>query len=145
MLSSLVLIDSQTGEELKVSPVNVIRGRNIFETDSGLLTIAGKTGGNASIRLVLIDPRSLEITKQSNEPVYENAVLSTWNEYYYTVIQDNKKWVIGKYNKDLQLVAKSSVTVLDATPVYPSAGGICVVDEKNNICLLKAETLEQIK
>ncbi len=145
LLSSLVLIDSQTGEELKVSPVNVIRGRNIFETDSGLLTIAGKTGGNASIRLVLIDPLTLEITKQSNEPVYENAVLSTWNEYYYTVIQDNKKWVIGKYNKDLQLVAKSSVTVLDATPVYPSAGGICVVDEKNNICLLKAETLEQIK
>ena len=145
LLSSVVLIDSQTGEELKVSPVNVIRGRNIFETDSGLLTIAGKTGGNASIRVVLIDPRTLEITKQSNEPVYENAVLSCWNDYYYTVIQSGKKWVIGKYSKNLELVAQSAVNVLDATPVYPSAGGICVVDEKNNICLLKFDTLEQIK
>ena len=145
LLSSIVLIDSQTGEEIKVSPVNVIRGRNIFETDAGLLTIAGKSGGNASIRLVLIDEKTLEITKQSNEPVYENAVLSYWDDYYYTVIQSGKKWVIGKYSKNLELVAQSSVNVLDATPVYPSAGGICVVDENNNICLLKPDTLVQIK
>ena len=49
------------------------------------------------------------------------------------------------YSKNLELVAKSAVNVLDATPVYPSAGGICVVDENNNICLLKFDTLEQIK
>ena len=141
LLSALVIIDNDTGKELKTSAVNVIRGRTVYQAGNQFIAIAGKNEGNGAIRLVLIDGLTLEMTKQSEEPVSEDAVLVSHGGFYYTVIKRNKVWVLGKYSKDLELVAETPFSVLETTPIFIKDNSISVVDSQNRIHVLAAETL----
>lgn len=143
-LSALVMLDSKTGDLLKTSSVNVIRGRSVYQSGTNFVAIAGKTGGNAAIRLALIDGLSLEMTKQSNEPVSENAVLGYFDGHYFTVINVENKWVIGKYTSDLTLVASSDIEVNAQTPITAGANGVLIVDEDNKPRLLTIDTLHAV-
>lgn len=141
LLSALVIVDNDTGKELKTSAVNVIRGRTVYQAGNQFIAIAGKNEGNGAIRLVLIDGLTLEMTKQSDEPVSENAVLVSHGGFFYTVIQRDKAWVLGKYSKDLELVAETPFSVLETTPIFIKDNSISVVDSQNRIHVLAAETL----
>ena len=89
----------------------------------------------------MIDGLTLEMTKQSEEPVSEDAVLVSHGGFYYTVIKRNKVWVLGKYSKDLELVAETPFSVLETTPIFIKDNSISVVDSQNRIHVLAAETL----
>ncbi len=141
LLSALVIIDNETGKELKTSTVNVIRGRTVYQAGNQFIAIAGKNEGNAAIRLVLIDGLTLEMTKQSEDPVSEDAILVSHGGFYYTVIKRNKVWVLGKYSKTLELVAETPFSVLETTPIFIKDDTISVVDSENKVHVLAAETL----
>lgn len=142
MLSALVLLDSATGKELKVSPVNVIRGRTVFAAGSNFIAIAGKNGGNAAIRLIIIDGKTLEMIKQSEEPVSEQAVLTEHDNAFYTVINSNGEWKLAKYDSRLRVLAISEISVLEATPIFAYGKTISIVDSKNTVRLLNTENLK---
>lgn len=141
LLSTLVIIDSKTGKEVKTSSINVIRGRTVYQAGNQFIAIAGKNEGNAAIRLILIDGLTLEMTKQSEDPVSENAILINHGGFYYTVIKRNKVWVLGKYSKELELVAETPFSVLETTPIFIKDNSISVVDSENRIHVLAAESL----
>ena len=142
MLSALVLLDSSTGKELKISPVNVIRGRTVFAAGSNFIAIAGKNGGNAAIRLIIIDGKSLEMIKQSEETVSEQAVLTQHDNAFYTIINSNGEWKLAKYDSKLRVLAISEIPVLESTPIFAYGKTISVVDSKNTVRLLNTENLK---
>ena len=144
MLSELVLLDLKTEEELRTSGINTIRGRNLHIVGKNLMAIAGTKSGNAVIALVLIDAKSLEIVKQSQENIAGESVLIKNGNDYYAVIDNNGKYFIGRYNDKLELQAKSAVEVLPYTPITIGDKGLLVQDSKNNIRLLKLTDLTNI-
>lgn len=144
MLSELVLLDLKTEEELRTSGINTIRGRNLHIVGKNLMAIAGTKSGNAVIALVLIDAKSLEIVKQSQENIAGESVLIKNGNDYYAVIDNNGKYFIGRYNDKLELQAKSTVEVLPYTPITIGDKGLLVQDSKNNIRLLKLTDLTNI-
>jgi len=144
MLSTIVLVDKDNGKSVRESPINLIRGRTIINTNSEFIAIAGKNEGNGAVRLVTIDKKSLEMTSQSQEPVAEQSVLVTNAGSYYVVIQDNDRWVIGKYNDKLNLLTKSELTVLPETPIIFTDGMVCVTDTNGILRLLDSNTLVEI-
>ena len=144
MLSELVLLDLKTEEELRTSGINTIRGRNLHIVGKNLMAIAGTKSGNAVIALVLIDAKSLEIVKQSQENIAGESVLIKNGNDYYAVIDNNGKYFIGRYNDKLELQAKSAVEVLPYTPITIGDKGLLVQDNKNNIRLLKLTDLTNI-
>ena len=144
MLSELVLLDLKTEEELRTSGINTSRGRNLHMVGKNLMAIAGTKSGNAVIALVLIDAKSLEIVKQSQENIAGESVLIKNGNDYYAVIDNNGKYFIGRYNDKLELQAKSAVEVLPYTPITIGDKGLLVQDSKNNIRLLKLTDLTNI-
>ncbi len=144
LLSQLVLLDLKTENELKSSGITSIRGRSLFVVGKNLLAIAGTSSGDGVIALVLINSRTLEITKQSSEDIAAESVLVKRGEDYYAVINQDGSYYIGRYNDKLELQAKSGIKVIPYTPITISDKGLLIQDANNAIRLLKFSDLTNI-
>ena len=144
LLSKLVFLDVETGKIVKSSPVQVIRNRSIVSTGNGFAAIAGDTGENQAIRLVILDSENLEIVSQTEEDVAPNAVLVSADNYLYTVVKSTSGYVVAKYSNDLRLQAKSTLKVMETTPITVTDKGIVVTDSYGAVKLLSKSDLSTI-
>ena len=145
LLSKIVFIDVETGNIVKSSPVQVIRNRSIVSTGEGFAAIAGETSGaNQAIRLVILDKENLEIVKQTEEDVAPNAVLVSADNYLYTVVKSTSGYVVAKYSNDLRLQGKSTLKVMETTPITVTDKGIVVTDSYGTVRLLSKTDLSTI-
>lgn len=150
MLSKLVLVNTDDGTIVKSSPVTLIRNRIVYPEGDGFVAIAGKAislpNSNEAIKLVILDKENMEIINQSNEVVSPLSVLVENNNNYYCVIQveGDTNWYVGKFNKDLQLLAKSSITVWQQTPIMVDGNTICVTDNTDKLRVLSVTDLSLI-
>lgn len=143
--STMVKLNKTNGSVIKESPVTVIRGRTLLPAGENYMAIAGRTGGNAAVKVVLLDTTNMEIVAESAEFASEQSVLVQDGDAYYAVIQDTNGWVLGKYNSDLKLLLKSKITVHPATPVTVTEAGICVTATDGSAKLLSLSNLDEIK
>lgn len=142
LLSELVQINLVDGKILKTSPVNSIRGRTIYDTGTHLVAIAGKKSGSGAIRLVLIDPKSLEMAKQGEDPIAEQSVLVKGGNDWYAVIEgESGNFVVGRFDQELAVKAKSAVQVNPATAIVVTPRGLLVQNKEGGIRLLRATDL----
>jgi len=144
MLSTLVKMDADTGRIIKESPVTVIRNRIVYPEGENFVAIAGKTGGNATVKLVTLDGTNMEIIGESAQTIAEDSAIVTHNNYYYAVIADGEKYTLGKFKQDLTLEYSSRMTVDPSTPIMVTDKGVVVTASKGNLILLNAKDLTQI-
>ena len=167
-LSQMIKVNVETGATVRVSPVSLIHRRIILPVanpavDSGSATrnikesvqteamandiyymaICGENANQGAVRLCLLDSDRMEIQKESNELVAEDSVLVNDGSSYYCVIQDGNKWVVGKYDKSLNLQLKSTVAVEQNTPITVSPRAIVVTDSTGTIILLNPKDLSK--
>jgi len=140
-LAELVLVNLNDGTVMKTSTLNSIRNRTLFDTGSGLMAIAGKKGGTGAVKLVLIDPLTLEMSKEGADAIAETSVLVQSANDYYAVIELNGKNFVGRFDKNLEAKAKSAVEVKPFTALTVTAKGILVQDAGGKIQLLRATDL----
>ncbi|HAH61228.1 MAG TPA: hypothetical protein DCL73_03940 [Treponema sp.] len=143
LLSGMVKVNADTGSIIRSSPVTYIRGRTVYSAGSSFIAVAGKNGGNGAVKLILLDPTNMEMTKESSEIVADNSVLVQDGGDFYCVIQDGKNWVLGKYGADLTLKLKSPVAVKSSTPVTISGDKIIVTGNDGKIRLLSKSDLTE--
>ena len=143
MLSEVVLLDLKTEKPLKTSSLNTIRGRALIEGMDSFIAIAGSKSGNQMVTLIGINSRTLEMTKQATVPVAEQSLLIQVDDSYYAVIEQSGKNYLARFNDNLEVQAKSTVTVLPYTAISVTEKGLLVQDTANNIRLLNADTLAE--
>lgn len=142
LLSELVIVNLNDGSVMKTSPLNVIRGRTVYDTGAGLIAIAGKKEGTAAVRLVLIDPKTLDVTKQGVDNISEQSVLvKSENDYFAVIEQPTGGFVVGRFDLNLEAKAKSAVQVNPATAIIVTAKGLLVQDSAGTIRLLRTTDL----
>lgn len=158
-LSKMVRVDGNDGSTLKESPVTVIRGRTILPVEGAVIedapegldislmyaAICGENTGNGAVKLCLLDAFRMEIQKESSEAVSPDSVLVNSGNDYYCVIDDNGRYYLGKFDKNLKLLMKSQIEVNGATPVTVTSQGIIVTNASGSISLLKISDLSEIK
>lgn len=145
LLGELVLVNLNDGKILKTSSLNAIRGRTLIDTGSGLIAIAGKKGGNAAIRLVLVDAATLEVSKQGTDSIAEQSMLvSNGNDYYAIIETDAGKFTLGRFDKNLEAKAKSAIEIKASSAITVTAKGIIVQDKSGAIKLLRATDLVDV-
>ena len=144
MLSTLVKMDADTGRIIKESPVTVIRNRIVYPEGQNFVAIAGKTGGNATVKLVTLDGTNMEIIGESAQTIAEDSAIVTHNGFYYAVVVDGKNFVLGKFKPDLTMACSSKLNVNSSTPIMVTEKGVVVTSSKGNLVLLKADDLSQI-
>ena len=164
----MVKVDAANGDIIRESPVTVIRARTIYpvsdpvvqKADAALsqategaasidanlfyMAICGENTNNGAVKLCLLDAYKMEIQKESTETVAEDSVLVNSGDSYYCIIQNGSNWVVGKYDKSLNLQLKSPVSVAPETPITVTPKGIIVTSKSGNITLLKTEDLTAI-
>ncbi len=143
--SVMVKLNAATGQVIRQSPVTVVRGRTLLPAGENYMAVAGQTGGNAAVKLVLLDTVNMEIVAESKEQAAEKSVLIRDGNDFYAVVQDQTGWIVGKYDAALSLTLKSKITVHPATPIVVTDAGICVTDTAGNAKLLKKTDLTEVK
>ncbi len=144
ILSSLVKMNAETGSVIKESPVTVIRSRTIYEVQEGYIAIAGTNIKNGAVKLVILDKENMEIIKEGADDVAETSVLVQDGNDFYCVVKSNNKWIVGKYNSNLESLLKSTISVKPATPITITSSGILVTSASNRPILLKKDDLSLI-
>lgn len=144
LLSTLVKMDADTGRIIKESPVTVIRNRIVYPEGENFVAIAGKTGGNATVKLVTLDGTNMEIINESAQTIAEDSAIVTHNGYYYAVIDDGSKYTLGKFKSDLTLEYSSRMNVEPSTPIMVTDKGVVVTASNGSLVLLQADNLSQI-
>ncbi|OJF77712.1 MAG: hypothetical protein BKP49_01670 [Treponema sp. CETP13] len=145
MLSTLVLINSDTGLMIKESPVSYIRNRIVLPNGENYTAVVGENSGNGAVKLVTLDKDNMEIIDESDYFIAEDSVLVSDGQSFYAILQDSTDYVLGKFNTDLDLVLKSVVSVLPQSPIIVSENGISVTDANGMIKLLNIKDLSEIQ
>lgn len=142
MLSELVLVNLVDGKILKTSSLNSIRNRMLVDAGGKLMAIAGKKSESGAVRLVLIDPVSLEVASQGGDAIAEKSMLAQGGNDYYAVVELEKgSYVLGRFDANLALKARSAVQVLPHTAIAVTPNGILVQNDEGRIRLLRATDL----
>ena len=142
--SSIVMLDLRNGKPIKTSSLDTIKGRHIYEVGEELLAIAGSSGGNGVVSLVLINMRTLEITKQGDDIIAEKSVLEREGEYYYAIVSSGGKYYVGKFNAKLEKQSLSDVSVAPYSPITVTDQGILAQNEAGEIYLLDKTSLKNL-
>lgn len=144
LLSELVIVNLVDGKVLASSPLNTVRNRILLSTGNTLMAVAGKKSGSGAVRLVLVNPDTLEIAKQGEDPIAEQSMLVQNGNDYFAVVEQDGSTVLGRFNKDLELKVKSSLQILPETAMTVTANGILVQDIDGRIRLLRYGDLVEL-
>ena len=150
----LITVNSQTGKINLKSPVTQIKSKaaftvqnvNIDGTNYPLMYIAicGENSGKSAVRLCLIDGEKLELKKESSENVSADSDLVPYNDDFLVIIEESKKSYVAKFDKNLNVICKSSLTVTASTPLNLTASGLLVTDSDGNPALLSLSDLTTV-
>lgn len=141
LFSKLVKFNSDDGQVIKSSPLATIRNRTIYKTSDSYIAVAGENSKKAAVKLVLLNPDSLEISAESDSVLSENSVLIQDNNEYYCVIDENGKFYLGKFDEKLTLLLKSDFTVNGSSPVIVTDSSVVVTSDKGELKVLNKKDL----
>lgn len=142
MLSRLVKFNIENGDVVKNSPVSVIRNRTIYKSENGFIAIAGENTKNGAIKLVIINPDSMEISSESDNYIAADSVLVQDNLDYYCIVDEKGSFYLAKFGQDLKIKLKSQIKVKACTPITITDSGIVVTDNSGNLKVLAKDDLK---
>lgn len=141
MNSAIVKVNTKDGSILQKSEVDVIKNRTMFPIGGGFLAVAGANSGNGAVKLVFIDEKSLEITKESEETLSDNSVLVQDGSNYLVIVKERNECFAAKYDANLNLLKKSPVSVSPNSPIVKTSAGYMATDEAGQPIILDTAEL----
>jgi hypothetical protein len=110
-IGRVVKIDPATGKQTKQSVLNTVNARTLTLHNGKLIAIAGENRGSGAIRLIEINSDTLEMAKQGDDDIAPNSLLWANGEDLYAITTSGGSLYLARFNADLALEARSSVTV----------------------------------
>ncbi|MDR2101400.1 MAG: hypothetical protein LBP43_02390 [Treponema sp.] len=114
-LGQLVRINPASGEVIMGSTLNTVNARTLTFLGDKIIAVAGEDRGNGAIRLVEINPETLEMNKQGAEDIHRESLLWVNGNEFYVITSAGENLYLGRFNTNLDRQALSSV------PVHPYA------------------------
>ena len=142
-LGRIVRLDNDKGRELKRSPLTSVNARTITKVNNKLLAIAGENRRNGAIRLVEINDNTLEMVKQGDDDIAPGSLLWVNGQDLYAITDTGGNLYLAKFNTDLVLQARSSMTVHPFASVLFSDGFIVTQRADGSAVLLNARDMSE--
>jgi hypothetical protein len=118
-LGRFVRVNPADGREIRASALNTVNVRTVAAVAGKLFTVAGENRGNGAIRIVEINPDTLEMVKQGDDDIYPESLIWVRDDKLYAITSQAGSLYLSRYDTDLVLEARSSITVHPyATPVF---------------------------
>ena len=141
LLSEILLISTADGSALKTSALNSVRNRTLLDTGEAYIAAAGQSG---TVRLVLIDKNTLEVIQESEQTLAPETMLTASNNDYYAAVSQDGGTYLGRFDRNLNLQARSSVRISPFTAITVTEQGIVVQDESSALRILRATDLVDV-
>jgi len=110
-LGRIVKIDPDSGQEVRRSVLNTINARSITLIDGRIIAIAGETRGDGAIRLIEINPDTLEMLAQGDDDISPQSLIWTNGNDLFAITSSGGNFYLARFNADLVRQARSSMTV----------------------------------
>jgi chemotaxis protein histidine kinase CheA len=110
-LGQLVLVNPANGKAMKQSTLNTINSRAMLVLADKIIAIAGQAQGSGAVRLVQIDPKSLEMMKQGEVDIASTSLLWVQGQDIYALASSSGKLNLARFDQDLKLQSKSAIEV----------------------------------
>jgi hypothetical protein len=145
ILGRPVTVDSATKGILRRSPLDTVNARTITFIGGKILAIAGENRGNGAIRLIEINGRSLEMTKQGDVDLHSNSLIWVNGNDLYAITNDLASGTLNlaRFNTDLILQAKSRIAVHPNATVSIQQGSILTQRTDGSPAILNAGDLTE--
>jgi len=145
ILGRPIVIDPATRGVLRRSPLDTVYVRTLTFSGGKILAIAGENRGNGAIRLIEINPRSLEMTKQGDADLQANSLIWVNGSDLYAITIDLASGTLnlGRFNADLALQAKSQIAVHPNATVSIQQGNLLTQKADGNPAVLNAADLTE--
>jgi hypothetical protein len=144
-LGRLVRIEAGYPEPLQVSVLDTIHARTFTTLDGKLLAVAGENRGSAAIRLIEIDPLTLEMAKQGDDDIHPQSLLWINGSDIYAITVSGGKLYLGLYNTDLVRLARSSITIHPFASITIKDDTIVTQNADGQAVLLNTQDLTERK
>jgi len=145
VLGRPVIIDPATRGILRRSQLSTVYARTITFVGGKILAIAGENQGNAAIRLIEINSRTLEMTKQGDVDMQAGSLIWVNGSDLYAITVDLASGTLnlGRFNTDLVLQAKSAIAVHANAAVSIQQGSILTQKADGSPVILNASDLKE--
>jgi hypothetical protein len=110
-LGRVVKLNPDNGQEILRSGLNTVNARSITLSDGKIIAIAGENRGNGAVRLIQINPDTLEMIKQGDDDIGANSIIWVNGSDLYAITSSGGNLYLGRFNSDLERQARSSVTI----------------------------------
>jgi hypothetical protein len=144
-LGRLLLVDPNSAEVLRSSAMTTINARTLTIIDGKILAVAGEDRGNSAIRLVEINPGSLEMVLQGDDDIHPQSLLWVNGSDIYAITTSAEGIFLGRYNTDLVRQARSNIGVHPFATVTFQEDVIVTQNTEGQAVVLNAQDLTQRK
>jgi hypothetical protein len=138
----LVIIDPATGKELRRSALNTVYVRTLTFINNKVLAIAGENRGNGAVRLLEVNPRTLEMMSQGDDDLNPGSLI--WvdvDDLYIITANSDGTFNLGRFNSSMVLQAKSKITVHPNAMVSTQQGYVLTQAADGSSVLLNSRDL----
>jgi len=140
----LVSIDPSTGQELRRSALNTVYVRTLTIINGKVLAIAGENRNGSAVRLIEINPRTLEMVNQGDDDLHPGSLI--WvngNDLYIITANSDKTYSLGRFNSDLKLQSKSKINIHPNAMVSVQQGYILTQNKDGKSVMLNLRELTE--
>ncbi|MCL2478880.1 MAG: hypothetical protein FWF22_05220 [Treponema sp.] len=110
-LGRIVKINPDNGQEVRRSVLNTVNARSLCQINGRLYAIAGEARGDGAIRLVELNPDTLEMLKQGDDDISPQSLLWTNGTDLFAITSSGGNFYLARFNSELVRQARSSMTV----------------------------------
>jgi hypothetical protein len=146
-MGRLVRLNVADGKEIKKSPLDSTHVRTVAFVSGRILAVAGENKGQGAVRIIELNPSSLEMARQGNDDIKTGSLLWVNGNDLYAIIIDlaNNQCYLGRFNTNLELQAKSAVRVHPESSVTIQQGRLLTQREDGSALVLNPADLTEVK
>jgi hypothetical protein len=140
-LGRIVRVSPDSGEELGRSTTNMINIRTIRSVNDRLFAVAGENRNGGAIRLIELDPESLETKAQGDVDIHPQSLLWVDGADLFAIIMLGDLPYLGRFNYQLNQVARSSAAVHPFAALLFEDGFLLTQRQDGSALILNPQTL----
>jgi len=109
IMGRLVHLNSQSGRQVRQSPL--IHVRTITNIGGKVIAVAGEARGNQAVRLVELNPATLEMIRQGNDDIMSGSLIWVNGNDLYAIVAEGSACYLGRFNTNLELQSRSEIRI----------------------------------
>jgi hypothetical protein len=142
-LGRVVRLNAATGAQIRAGGMGTVNARSLIQAGGKLIAIAGENQGGAAIRLVEINPETLEMAAQGDTDIHPQSLLWQSGDNLYAITVVNGRPYLARFNTNLARVAQSAITVHPLGAPSVSGDALIIQREDGSVALLNVADLSE--